>query len=522
MMSWLVNLLLLLPGVGALACFASPGPLARRVAITVSGLALAAAGLLAGGFVLAGSGAGSLADSQAGLSMGQTSLPWINAIGARYQVGVDGFSIPLLVLSNFLFLLSIIGSAGIKKSSHHFYGLMLLLQAATTGVFIAQDLILFFLCFELTLVPLYFLIGIWGGENRRYAAIKMVLFTLAGSFCLLGVMFMLFGKAGAGGQAAWTFVAGPDGHAALTSSTVAAAFANSPGLLAACFWLTLIAFCVKLAIVPVHGWLPDAHVQAPTPVSMILAGILLKLGGYGLIRVSFGLFPQVAMENQVLLGSIGVTSILFGGLCALGQKDLKKLVAYSSVSHMGFVLLGLAAMNQIGVRGAYFQMIAHGVSSAMMFYVVGLLYDRAHHRVINNFGGIWKQLPDLGGWALLACLASMGLPALCGFIGELLVILGAFSGIKSGTNPQPGYILGALAAFSAVITTAYTLWMFRRVFMGEPKPEVTLYEPLSGRESTLLALMGLCAITLGLWPGLVLSPGHEAFNAFCRILAQTP
>ncbi len=524
MMSLLPNFLIFLPLLGALVCFcassSAPGS-GRKAAFFTSGLALAISLLLGVAYGIDGTGQ----------PLWQTSVPWINAIGARYQIGIDGLSLPLIVLSNLLFILAIAASSGIKKSAHFFYGLLLLLQAATVGVFLAQDLILFFLFFELTLVPLYFLIGIWGGDNRRFAAIKMVIFTLAGSFSLLAVMFILFRGAGVQGGPMWTLVATDNlaADAALTQHTIVSALSSHNGALTACFWLTVLAFGVKLAIVPVHGWLPDAHVEAPTPVSMILAGILLKLGGYGLFRISFALFPQVAVQYQGLLASIGVASILFGALCALGQKDLKKLVAYSSISHMGFVLLGLAALNSTGIRGAYFQMIAHGVSSAMMFFVVGVLYERAHHRIIDNFGGIWKQFPDFGGWALLACLASMGLPTLCGFVGELLVILGAFSGIRT---PGPanggipvGYIFGGLAAFSAIITAAYTLWMFKRVFMGQPKPHTTIYEPLTTREGWLLAIMGVATITLGVWPMLVFDIADVSLNKLFLLwiyLPQTP
>ena len=265
------------------------------------------------------------------------------------------------------------------------------------------------------------------------------------------------------------------------------------------FILLFIGFAIKVPIVPFHTWLPDAHVEAPTPISMILAGVLLKMGGYGLFRICYPILPDAAVYLAVFIGTIGVISIIYGALCAMAQDDFKKLVAYSSVSHMGYVLLGMSAMNSAGFQGAMFQMIAHGISSPMCFFLVGVVYERAHHREINRFGGLWLTMPKYGSMATLGFFASLGLPALCGFIGEVYSVYGAFD--------SPAWALGdwaipfgILAAAGAILTAGYILWLIQRVYLGKEKPEYAGFSDANGRELAILAPMAVLAIVLGILP----------------------
>ncbi|MCX5662576.1 MAG: NADH-quinone oxidoreductase subunit M [Planctomycetota bacterium] len=473
-----------------------------------------------------------------------TLKPWIESIHANYHVGVDGLNLPLVLLTTSLSVLVVLAAWRIEKATQAFMGLFLFLLTGMLGVFVALDLFLFYLFFEVSLLPMYFLIGIWGGPRKEYAAIKFFLYTLAGSICLLFVMLGLYCLTPAGTANhvnTWQLVDSGE-QDSLISESVRALFAGpSTGLhgptpagpywlhAQAFFLLTLVAFLIKLPAVPFHTWLPDAHVEAPTPISMILAGVLLKMGGYGLMRVTYPLFPDAARHFWLPVATLGVVAILYGGFCALAQTDWKKLVAYSSVSHMGYVTLGLAVLTRTGFDGAYFQMIAHGITSALMFFLVGVVYDRAHHRDINRLGGLWLKFPGLGGWSLLAFCAGMGLPGLCGFVGELLVIFGTFeaNGQLPGTIPgsagSGGFmgaatILGLFASLGVVITAGYTLWMFQRVFMGPERPEAAGYAPITAREYGIMAALGMAAVLFGLVPLLVFRLTDPTFYALASVL----
>ena len=385
-------------------------------------------------------------------------LEWIPSIGVHYFVGVDGLSMPLVLLTTGISLLACFASFSIEKNVRGYFILLMLLIAGMLGVFISLDLILFYVFFELSLFPMYFLIGIWGGPRKEYAAIKFFLYTLVGSIGMLVAIIGLYQYTNkAPGMEGRSF----DMVGLATNEDVKAKFnptftvptalkvAETDSLdvqkakldqqeqarkshsetikfASLAFWLFLIGFAVKVPVVPLHTWLPDAHVEAPTPISMILAAVLLKMGGYGLMRVSYPLFPHQGAQFWYWVALIGVVSCVYGALCAMAQKDFKKLVAYSSVSHMGYVVIGIAIMTPMGYAGAMFQMIAHGISSAMMFFIVGVVYERAHHRDIPRLGGLWSTMPGYTGWAAVGIFASMGLPGLCGFVGELLVLLGVF------------------------------------------------------------------------------------------------
>jgi NADH-quinone oxidoreductase subunit M len=502
-MNSLVNWMIFVPMVGALLCLLVSGPRAKWVALITTLVTLAFSLALAVGY-----------DYHTKGVQFETAVGWITAINAEYRVGVDGLSLPLVLLTTGLSVLVIIASWKIQKAIKGYMALYLFLLAGMLGVFLALDLFLFYVFFELSLLPMYFLIGIWGGPRREYAAIKFFLYTLAGSVCLLIVMLGFF------------FVT-PHARGATHNTWNLMALQNDPAIkdLFAkagpywvfaqwAFWLTFIAFAIKVPIAPLHTWLPDAHVEAPTPISMILAGVLLKMGGYALMRITYPIFPDCGRLFWACIATIGVFSIVYGALCAMAQTDWKKLVAYSSVSHMGYVTLGLAVLTRQGFDGAYFQMIAHGITSAMMFFMVGVVYDRAHHREINRLGGLWLKFPEYGGWSLLCFFAGMGLPGLCGFIGEILVLLGVFDAANHVRPEQVAlvYTFGVIAAFAGVLTAGYILWMFQRVYMGPQKPEYDHYAPVTGREYLIMAALGLAAVLFGVLPSLVFKMTDPTFQ----------
>ena len=370
---------------------------------------------------------------------------WIGLFGAHYHVGVDGISLPLMLLSTILFFVAVLASWNNKTRVKEYFFLILVLDVGVTGVFTAMDLFLFFVFWEIELIPMFLLIMLWGGPRRVYAAWKFLLFTISASALLLLAILVLYFKSGA----AHTFDMQALAGAHLTPEV--------GGLL---FWLFFLCFAIKLPAFGFHTWLPDAHVEAPTAVSVLLAGILLKMGGYGMIRICVGFFPSAARYYALAILAFAVVGILWGGFVALVQDDIKRMVAYSSVSHMGFVLLGMSALTPLALNGAVVELFAHGLITGALFLLVGLVYDRTHTRSIREMGGLAQRTPHLAVAWVIAAFASAGLPGFAGFIAEFEVILGSYQAHHVGTF---------LAAFGVLLSAAYLLWMLERVFFGPLK-----------------------------------------------------
>ena len=420
---------------------------------------------------------------------------WVPYFNIQYYLGLDGISLSLILLTGLVGVLACLASWNISTQVKGYFSLFLLLNASMMGVFLSLDLFLFYVFFEVMLLPMYFLIAIWGGENREYAAIKFLLYTLFGSvFILVAVLTLYFWQGD---------VKVPDYHAHTFDIVQLTRIATETGYYGRwvqnlIFVLFFIGFCVKLPSFPFHTWLPDAHVQAPTPISMILAGVLLKIGGYGLIRLAWPLAPLGASDWSLWVAALGVFSILYGALVAMAQTDFKKLVAYSSVSHMGYVTLGMAVMNlngdpryyAYGVNGAMFMMIAHGITSTGMFFLVGVIYDRAHTRDLNKLGGLFNVMPAYSAVTFLIFFGSMGLPGLCGFIAEVFVVLSAF-------NYSP--VLAVLAASAVILTAGYILWTLQRVFFGRSEQYKGLPD-LNLREWVISVPLVVLTVALGVFP----------------------
>lgn len=488
------------------------------------------------------------------------NVEWIPSFGIQYFMGMDGISFPLVVLTAFLSVLAMAASWPINKHVKAYCILFLLLETGMLGVFLALDFFLFYVFWEVMLLPMYFLIGVWGGPRREYAAIKFFLYTLVGSVLMLIAILMLYFNsdltqlnatqlAEAGIIKAVTD--GNDEQALAdwqaSDSPLAKKYAeimseanpaerrqlNTFNILALqqmgqhtdlfeseaflgksiqwwAFLLLFIGFVIKVPSVPLHTWLPDAHVEAPTPISMILAGVLLKMGGYGILRICYPICPGAGYDLAYFVCFVGVLSMVYGAFAALAQKDFKRMVAYSSVSHMGYVVLGLGVWSAVadtgynadywkmGANGAMFQMIAHGLSSAGMFFCVGVLYDRVHHRDLDKFGGLFAKMPVYSGIAIGIFFAGLGLPGLCGFIGEVLVVLSVW---------KYSYVLAIISAAVVILTAGYILWAIQRVYLGAeykgPHPEALV--PMTMRELSIGAPLLAFAIFFGIYPTAMLN-----------------
>src|SRR4051794_6129774 len=474
---------------------------------------------------------------------------WIPSFKIQYLMGTDGISFPLIVLTAFLSMLAMAASWPIVKYERAYCVLFLLLETGMLGVFCALDFFLFYVFWEVMLLPMYFLIGIWGGPRKEYAAIKFFLYTLLGSVLMLIAILMLYfnsdiRKLPADQIVSTGIVSSRLEDTARQTGVQEILGATNPqhtfNILALqqlgqhtdqftkpvwwnhslawwSFVLLFIGFAIKVPSVPFHTWLPDAHVEAPTPISMILAGVLLKMGGYGIIRICYPICPSAGYDLAYVVCAVGVVSMVYGAFAALAQTDFKRMVAYSSVSHMGYVVLGLGVWSafagtnydpqywQMGMNGAMFQMIAHGISSAGMFFLVGVVYDRVHHRNLNEFGGLFAKMPVYSGFAMGIFFAALGLPGLCGFIGEVFVVLSVWSYSQA---------LAVISAAVVILTAGYILWAIQRVYLGAeykgPHPEALT--PMTGREFAIAAPLLALAIFFGVYPQALLTYMQPSVN----------
>jgi len=424
---------------------------------------------------------------------------WIPAYGISYHLGIDGLSLWLVILTTFLTPLALLGSwSSIEKRVREFNVFMLLLEAGMLGVFCSLDLFLFYIFWEAMLIPMYFLIGIWGHERRIYAAVKFFLYTMAGSVLMLVAFLVLYRATGAR-----TF-----DMLALQRTPV------EPALQMWLFAAFALAFAIKVPMWPFHTWLPDAHVEAPTAGSVILAGVLLKMGGYGFLRLAIPLFPNAAMQFAPVVGVLAVIGIVYGALVSLVQPDLKKLVAYSSVSHLGFVMLGIAAFTTTGLVGSVYQMLNHGISTGALFFLVGFLYDRRHTRLISEFGGLKANVPWYFAVFLLISLSSIAVPGFNGFVGEFLILMGSW-------RFSPSMVV--VASLGVILAAGYMLWMVKRVFYGEStNPKNQGLADLTAREAFVLVPLVALALFMGVASPLFTRRIEPAADALVRqVRAQT-
>src|SRR5215468_7345288 len=413
------------------------------------------------------------------------NVPWVPAYGISYAMAIDGISVFLIVLATLLRPLAVLASWSIHDRLKEYFIFMLLLETGMLGVFASLDFFLFYVFWEVMLIPKYFLIGVWGGERRIYAALKFVLYTMIGSVLMLVAIVALYFMHG-DATGTYTF-----SYPTIQSALASGRMVLSPTIEVWLFIAFFLAFAVKVPLFPFHTWLPDAHVEAPTAGSVLLAGVLLKMGTYGLVRFNLPLFPHMSHLFAPLISLLAIVGIIYGALVAMVQPDMKKLVAYSSVSHLGFVVLGIFSFTTQGMEGAIYQMLNHGVSTGALFLMVGVIYDRRHTRMISEFGGLANRMPAFATFFLIVTLSSIGLPGLNGFVGEFLILLGTF-----GAN----HARAAVAALGVILSAVYMLWMYQRVIWGEIDNERNAnLSDLVGRERAMLIPLLIVMVWMGVY-----------------------
>jgi NADH-quinone oxidoreductase subunit M len=490
----LLSLIVFMPLVGVAALLVMPRSWTveiRTVALATTVATFLASLALCGGFEA----------GRDGFQFEEGPTVWIGWLGARYHLGVDGLSLWLVLLTTFLSVIAVLCSwREITTHVKQCMVVLLLLETGMVGVFVALDLFLFYVFWEAMLIPMYFLIGVWGGPRRVYAAVKFFLFTMAGSiFMLVAILALHVLHKGQTGVATFDLPALMGTQLPYTAQMwLFAAFA--------------LAFAIKVPVWPLHTWLPDAHVEAPTAGSVLLAGVLLKMGTYGFLRFCFPLFPDATRGATEIIVLLAVVSILYGALMALAQTDIKKLVAYSSVSHLGFVMLGMFAMNPQGVQGGILQMVNHGLSTGCLFALVGMIYERRHTRDIAAFGGVARVMPSYATFFMIIMLSAIGLPGLNGFVGEFLVLVGAF---------KARMVYAVLAAGGIVLSAIYMLWMYQRVMHGPlDKDENRVLTDLTAREWAILVPIALLVVAIGVYPKPFLAAMDESVKALISVVVR--
>lgn len=443
-----------------------------------------------------------------------TGVSSLGTVKIDYFMGVDGISAPMVLLTALISFIAAISSWNIKKAIKGYFALYLLLVTGMMGVFVSLDFFLFYVFWELMLLPMYFLIGIWGGPRKEYAAIKFFLYTLLGSIFILLVMIGLYFSARetlADGSRVFTFnlLALMD-SANYTQDGILSPF-NPHNLRFVAYIGLFIGFAIKIPMFPFHTWLPDAHVEAPTPISVILAGVLLKMGTYGILRISFPIFPDITRDLMYYIALFGMINIVYGALVAMAQKDFKKLIAYSSISHMGYVLLGMASLTTAGINGAILQMFNHGIITAMLFLIVGVLYDRTHTRGLNDFGGIGLQMPVYTGFVMVAFFAALGLPGLSAWVSEVLVFIGAF-GVETIRT------LAIISTLGILLGAGYMLWTLQRVYLGKLNGKWADLKDLDKRELIMFIPLTILIILLGVYPSLALDIMNTSVNTLVQFV----
>ncbi len=485
----------------------------RYTAVTVTGIQVLLAGLIFGLFDRTKFGVNDAESFQFVEKLSWITVeavPWVGRIEISYFLGIDGLSVLMILLTALIGFIGAISSFSIDKMVKGYFALYLLLVTGMMGVFVALDFFLFFIFWEVMLLPMYFLIGLWGGPRREYAAIKFFIYTFVGGILMLLTMLALYFSVAytdpATGQSVHTFnmihMMNPANY---VEGGILSGVDTTWRYVA---WMALfVNFAIKIPLFPFHTWLPDAHVEAPTPISVILAGVLLKLGTYGLLRINFPMFPDGTVFFMYFMAALGMISIIYGAFCAMAQDDFKKLIAYSSISHMGIVVLGIAALNTQGMVGGVLQMFNHGIITAVLFLAVGVLYDRTHKRGLYDFGGIANQMPRYTGIAMIGMFAALGLPGLNGFVSELFSFLGAFESFRWIT---------IISVTGIIITAAYILWTIQRVFLGKTPEKLHELKDLTMREYFMFVPLIVLIILLGVYP----APAIELMNTSLSHLVE--